>query len=116
MNVIPSAQRSIETLALSIAFGEGRQRRQVVDNVNILLGQGESYGLIGESGCGKSTLLRALAGLNHHYQGHILLNNREQQHRRDKGCYRDVQMVFQDPYASLHPRKMVGTSKNLTRV
>lgn len=71
MNVIPSAQRSIETLALSIAFGEGRQRRQVVDNVNILLGQGESYGLIGESGCGKSTLLRALAGLNHHYQGHI---------------------------------------------
>ncbi|AHF73827.1 ABC transporter related protein [Candidatus Sodalis pierantonius str. SOPE] len=107
MNVIPSAQRSIETLALSIAFGEGRQRRQVVDNVNILLGQGESYGLIGESGCGKSTLLRALAGLNHHYQGHILLNNREQQHRRDKGFYRDVQMVFQDPYASLHPRKMV---------
>lgn len=107
MNLIPGAQRSIETLALSIAFGEGRQRRQVVDSVNILLGQGESYGLIGESGCGKSTLLRALAGLNHHYQGHILINNREQQPRRDKRFYRQVQMVFQDPYASLHPRKMV---------
>jgi peptide/nickel transport system ATP-binding protein len=74
------------------------------------LARGESYGLIGESGCGKSTLLRALAGLNNDYGGHILFNNREQQPLRDKPFYRQVQMVFQDPYASLHPRKMVWAS------
>ncbi|MXP57880.1 MULTISPECIES: ABC transporter ATP-binding protein [unclassified Pantoea] len=110
MNPIPTAQRSIEMVDVSIAFGQGAHRRQVVDNVSLTLAQGECYGLIGESGCGKSTILRALAGLNHDYQGHILFNNREQQPQRDKAFYRQVQMVFQDPYASLHPRKMVWAS------
>lgn len=110
MNPIPGAERSIEMVDLGIAFGQGSQRRQVVDKVNMTLARGESYGLIGESGCGKSTLLRALAGLNHNYRGHILFNNREQQPLRDKPFYRQVQMVFQDPYASLHPRKMVWAS------
>lgn len=110
MNPIPTAQRSIEMVDVSIAFGQGSHRRQVVDNVSLTLAHGECYGLIGESGCGKSTILRALAGLNHHYQGHILFNNREQQPQRDKAFYRQVQMVFQDPYASLHPRKMVWAS------
>lgn len=110
MNPIPTAQRSIEMVDVSIAFGQGAHRRQVVDKVSLTLAQGECYGLIGESGCGKSTILRALAGLNHDYQGHILFNNREQQPQRDKAFYRQVQMVFQDPYASLHPRKMVWAS------
>lgn len=105
--MIPTQQRSIETVDLSIAFGEGSQRRQVVDKVNFTLAAGESYGLIGESGCGKSTILRALAGLNSDYHGAILFDNKEQQPVRDKAFYRQVQMVFQDPYASLHPRKMV---------
>lgn len=105
--IIPGQQRSIETVDLSIAFGEGSRRRQVVDRVSFTLAAGESYGLIGESGCGKSTILRALAGLNSDYQGAILFDNKEQQPVRDKAFYRQVQMVFQDPYASLHPRKMV---------
>ena len=106
MNAVLAADRSIETVDLTIAFGH----RRVVEGVNLTLAHGESYGLIGESGCGKSTILRALAGLNHHYQGHILFNNREQQPYRAKPFYRQVQMVFQDPYASLHPRKMVWAS------
>ncbi|MGG7447574.1 ABC transporter ATP-binding protein [Kosakonia oryzendophytica] len=110
MNPIPTAERAIEMVSLGIAFGHGSQRRQVVNDVNLTLARGESYGLIGESGCGKSTVLRALAGLNNDYRGHILFNNREQQPHRDKPFYRQVQMVFQDPYASLHPRKMVWAS------
>ena len=105
--MIPTHQRSIETVDLTIAFGQGNQGRQVVDRVSFTLAAGESYGLIGESGCGKSTILRALAGLNSDYQGAILFDNKEQQPMRDKPFYRQVQMVFQDPYASLHPRKMV---------
>ncbi|WP_338561138.1 ABC transporter ATP-binding protein [Erwinia sp. E_sp_B04_7] len=105
--MIPTQQRSIETLDLTIAFGQGTQRRRVVDRVSFMLEAGGSYGLIGESGCGKSTILRALAGLNHDYQGAILFDNKEQHPVRDKPFYRQVQMVFQDPYASLHPRKMV---------
>ncbi len=105
--MISTHQRSIETVDLTIAFGQGNQRRQVVDRVSFTLAAGESYGLIGESGCGKSTILRALAGLNSDYQGAILFDNKEQQPMRDKPFYRQVQMVFQDPYASLHPRKMV---------
>src|SRR5207247_7142084 len=65
------------------------------------------FGLIGESGCGKSTVLRALAGLNSDYAGAILHANKEVPRRRDKAFFRRVQMVFQDPFASLHPRKMV---------
>jgi len=110
MTSVPTAQRSIEMINVSIAFGSGAQRRQVVDDVSLTLAQGECYGLIGESGCGKSTILRALAGLNHDYQGQILFNNREQHPQRAKTFYRQVQMVFQDPYASLHPRKMVWAS------
>ncbi|WP_342323793.1 ABC transporter ATP-binding protein [Kosakonia sp. BYX6] len=110
MNPIAGADRAIEMVSLAIAFGQGSQRRQVVNDVSLTLARGESYGLIGESGCGKSTILRALAGLNHDYHGHILFNNREQQPHRDKPFYRQVQMVFQDPYASLHPRKMVWAS------
>ncbi|KAB8306235.1 ABC transporter ATP-binding protein [Erwinia endophytica] len=105
--MIPPQQRSIETVDLTIAFGRGNQRRQVVDKVSFTLENGGSYGLIGESGCGKSTILRALAGLNSDYQGAILFANQELPPIRAKHFYRQVQMVFQDPYASLHPRKMV---------
>ncbi len=100
-------ERMIETVDLTIAFGKGRLRKRVVDGVSISIARGESYGLIGESGCGKSTLLRALAGQNTGYAGAILYQNREQHPVRDKAFYRQIQMVFQDPYASLHPRKMV---------
>lgn len=102
-----TADRMIETVDLSIAFGKGHKRRLVVDKVSLNIARGESYGLIGESGCGKSTILRTLTGQNTHYDGAILYQNREQPAQRDKEEYRQIQMVFQDPYASLHPRKMV---------
>ncbi|MCR4521555.1 MULTISPECIES: ABC transporter ATP-binding protein [Bosea] len=92
---------------LSVIFGRGAAALKAVDDVSFTLGHGEAFGLIGESGCGKSTVLRALAGLNSDYGGTIAFHDREVPHKRDKAFFRRVQMVFQDPYASLHPRKMV---------
>ena len=97
----------LEAHRLSISFGRGAMATVAVDDVSFVLSRGEAFGLIGESGCGKSTVLRALAGLNGDYTGTILFANREVPHRRDTGFFRRVQMVFQDPFASLHPRKMV---------
>ncbi|CAH0206782.1 putative D,D-dipeptide transport ATP-binding protein DdpD [Rahnella aquatilis] len=109
MNPTPplTADRMLETVDLSIAFGKGTHSKTVVDSVTMHIARGESYGLIGESGCGKSTILRTLTGQNTRYSGAILYQNREQHPVRNKDYYRQVQMVFQDPYASLHPRKMV---------
>ncbi|MBA8881072.1 ABC transporter ATP-binding protein [Phyllobacterium myrsinacearum] len=105
MNV--TTDKIIETVGLTVAFGSGATSTTAVNDVSFFLDRGEAFGLIGESGCGKSTILRALAGLNPDYSGSILSGNKEVGHRRDKAFFRRVQMVFQDPYASLHPRKMV---------
>jgi peptide/nickel transport system ATP-binding protein len=97
--------------ALSAAFETHRHdAAQVLRSVQLHVSPGETFGLIGPSGCGKSTLLRILAGLHTHWSGDISLFG----HRLQPGHYpRDtlrsvVQMVFQDPYASLHPRHTVG--------
>jgi len=79
-----------------------------LDRVSIDVAKGESFGLVGESGSGKSTLLRAIAGLNHFDEGTLMVDGRTYSRKsRDKSFYRDVQMVFQDPYGSLHPRQTV---------
>ncbi|MCV9961439.1 ABC transporter ATP-binding protein [Pararhizobium sp. BT-229] len=79
-----------------------------LDGVSIDVAPGESFGLVGESGSGKSTLLRAIAGLAPVSGGRIVLDGKALDvRRRDKAFYRRVQMVFQDPYGSLHPRQTV---------
>lgn len=79
-----------------------------LDSVSLDVAQGESFGIVGESGSGKSTLLRAVAGLNRFDEGRLMVEGREYTGKhRDKRFYRDVQMVFQDPYGSLHPRQTV---------
>jgi peptide/nickel transport system ATP-binding protein len=75
-------------------------------SVSISVARGESYGLVGESGSGKSTLLRAVAGLAPVEDGEIRIDGQGSA-ARDKAFYRKVQMVFQDPYGSLHPRQTV---------
>lgn len=76
-------------------------------SVSINVARGESYGLVGESGSGKSTLLRAVAGLASVGDGEIRIDGKPLKTPRDKAFYRNVQMVFQDPYGSLHPRQTV---------
>lgn len=83
-------------------------RYRALDNVSVDIEAGSSFGIVGESGSGKSTLLRAVAGLNTFDSGTLAVNGRSYVgRRRDTDFYRTVQMVFQDPYASLHPRQTV---------
>jgi peptide/nickel transport system ATP-binding protein len=79
-----------------------------LDHVSLDVVAGESFGIVGESGSGKSTLLRAVAGLNAFEAGSLVINGQSYSGRsRSKEFYRTVQMVFQDPYGSLHPRQTV---------
>ena len=78
-----------------------------LDGVSLEVETGQSFGLVGESGSGKSTLLRAVAGLASVARGTISVDARPVSQPRPKAFYRNVQMVFQDPYGSLHPRQTV---------
>jgi oligopeptide transport system ATP-binding protein len=76
-----------------------------VKNVSLTVAPGETLAVVGESGCGKSTLARMLVGLETPDEGEILFNGAPI--RRDRALRRQVQMVFQDPYLSLNPRRTV---------
>jgi peptide/nickel transport system ATP-binding protein len=92
---------------LNVTFGHERQTNHAVKNVSFAVNKGESFGLVGESGSGKSTVLNCISGLLGNWKGRIEINGTTLSHRRHKSFYRKVQMVFQDPYASLHPRHTV---------
>jgi peptide/nickel transport system ATP-binding protein len=96
----------IELSNLSVSHKQGYELRTVVHNVSLQVAAGECFGLVGPSGCGKSSLLWVLAGLNPHWSGSMsLAGTAVQPGKAFTGqLRRDVQMVFQDPYASLHPR------------
>jgi peptide/nickel transport system ATP-binding protein len=78
-----------------------------VQDVGFDLARGASFGLVGESGSGKSTVLRAISGLNPHWTGEIKVDGEAQGPRRASTFYKRLQMVFQDPFGSLHPRHTV---------
>jgi ABC-type dipeptide/oligopeptide/nickel transport system ATPase subunit len=92
---------------LRVAFGQGANRVTAVDGVSLSVREGECFGLVGESGSGKSTVLRAVSGLNHDWTGRVSVAGADQSPRRAKGFFKTCQMVFQDPYGSLHPRHSV---------
>ena len=79
----------------------------VVHDLTLDVAEGESFALVGESGSGKSTVLKAIAGLAPDWQGAISVLGQPRSHRPDRALATRCQMVFQDPYGSLHPRKTI---------
>lgn len=77
-------------------YKEGKKRRQILEDVSFTLYEGEIVGLVGASGSGKSTLCKSILGLLKDYEGEIV-------HYTDR-----PQMVFQDPFSSLNPKKTIG--------
>ena len=80
---------------------------EIVHGVSFHVRAGDAFGIVGESGSGKSTILRAIAGLNPDWTGGLAIGGTKLTRRRDRALLRRVQMVFQDPYGSLHPRQTV---------
>ncbi|MFC0216241.1 ABC transporter ATP-binding protein [Paenibacillus chartarius] len=84
---------------------------KAVDDVSFSIKRGETFGLVGESGCGKSTTGRTIIRLYDATDGEVLFNGKnvhKLKGKADKDFRKQMQMVFQDPYASLNPRMSVG--------
>lgn len=97
----------IEIDNLTVTFrAQGREVR-AVEEVSLSVDERESYGLVGESGSGKSTILRAICGMVPVNGGSIRIAGKVLPAVRGRAFSADVQMVFQDPYASLHPRHTI---------
>lgn len=93
---------------LDVVYGTKENRNHVVRGVSLKVKKGETLGIVGESGCGKSTLLRSLAGLESVWTGSISFDGKPVDRVRSREELKLAQMVFQDPYGSLHPRHRIG--------
>ena len=98
-------------VAGSSFFGKPTSFVRAVDDVSFSIRRGEAFGLVGESGCGKTTIGKMIVGLLKPTSGKILFEGEDitalNQRDRRKLCS-DIQLIFQDPYASLNPRMTVG--------
>ena len=93
-------------------FRRSKEAVHAVDDVSFTIRRGETLGLVGESGCGKSTLARLVTGLQPVTSGTVVFDGQEitrLSRAQLRAVRRDVQMIFQDPYGSLNPRRRVGS-------
>ncbi len=98
-------------------FNRSKDSVRAVDGVDLTVAAGETLGLVGESGSGKSTLCRAILQLVEPTAGSVRFEGRELvglRQRELRPLRRQMQMIFQDPYASLNPRKRVGRHRRRT--
>jgi oligopeptide/dipeptide ABC transporter ATP-binding protein len=96
----------------SRGFAKSKQQLRAVDGVSLTLRRGETLGLVGESGSGKSTLARCVIRLQELSSGRVIFDGDDISHlsRRQLQAYRTrMQLIFQDPYGSLNPRRRVGS-------
>lgn len=104
-------EKILEVNNLKKHFNLGKNRiLKAVDDVTFHINKGETFGLVGESGCGKSTIGRTIMGLYQKTAGDVLFSNSNVHELTEKELFRlrrKMQMIFQDPYASLNPRSTV---------
>ena len=99
-------------LSSGVIFTKQTGAVQAVDGIDLDVMRGETLGIVGESGCGKSTTARLLMRLMEPTRGSIRFEGREIANTKGaelKALRREMQMIFQDPYSSLNPRKTIGT-------
>lgn len=108
------SEKLVEVKDLEISFGEGKKKFVAVKNANFFIKKGETFSLVGESGSGKTTIGRAIIGLNDTSSGQILYDGKVINGRKSKSeaneLIRKIQMIFQDPAASLNERQPLTTS------
>ena len=97
----------IEVADLDVTYRNGGLPIHAVRGVSFAVAAGETFGIVGESGSGKSTVLKAIAGLVPFTCKRLTINGRPASQQRSRQDRRLMQLVFQDPYASLHPRQTV---------
>lgn len=104
-------EKLVEIKDLEISFGHGNKKFVAVKNANFFINKGETFSLVGESGSGKTTIGRAIIGLNDTSSGDILFKgekiNGKKSHEKERELIRKIQMIFQDPAASLNERATV---------
>lgn len=101
----------LEVRNLKKYFGKKNRVLHAVDNISVSIGRGKTLGVVGESGCGKSTLGRTVLRLLEPTDGQILFEGKDITHVGESEMRRyrqSMQIVFQDPYSSLNPRKSVA--------
>jgi oligopeptide/dipeptide ABC transporter ATP-binding protein len=101
----------LQVSGVAVEYGRRGQRVRAVDGVDLEVARGEIVGLVGESGCGKSSLARAAVGLEPLAAGTVTFEGKgvvALGRRRRPDHLRGLQMVFQDPYESLNPRRKIG--------
>jgi len=109
--VILSVQGLTKNYQLGSAFSQGKDVVHAVADISIDIFEGETLGIVGESGCGKSTLGRMIVQLEKPTSGEIIFegeNLSQQKSRTLRSLRKRFQMIFQDPYASLNPRRQIG--------
>ncbi|WP_221913628.1 ATP-binding cassette domain-containing protein [Streptococcus halichoeri] len=105
------SEKLVEVKDLEISFGEGKKKFVAVKNANFFINKGETFSLVGESGSGKTTIGRAIIGLNETSSGQILYDGKQINKSKSKSeqvdLIKKIQMIFQDPAASLNERATV---------
>ncbi len=109
--VILSLRGLSKNYELGSSFSRGKDVVHAVEDVNLEITEGETLGIVGESGCGKSTLGRMIVRLEEPTRGEILFEGHDlakEPKKKLRALRKRFQMIFQDPYASLNPRRQIG--------